>query len=124
MVIARGSKMGTLYMTANDKDIVAAANLVEDSKIWHYRLRHMSEKGLKIMATKGKLGDLKSIDIGLCKDYIMGKQKKVTFSKAGRSSKPGKLEIVHTDVWEPAPIRSLGDSLYYVTFINDSTRKV
>ena len=36
---------------------------------------------MKIMAAKGKLGDLKSIDIGLCEDCIMGKQKKVTFSK-------------------------------------------
>ena len=68
MVIARGSKMGILYMTANDKDIVAVANSVEDSKIWHCKLRHMSEKGIKIMAAKGKLGDLKSIDIGLCEN--------------------------------------------------------
>ena len=73
MVIARGSKMGTLYMTANDKDMVRVANSTEDSKIWHCRLRHMSEKGMKIMAAKGKLGDLKSIDIGLCEDCIMGK---------------------------------------------------
>ena len=54
----------------------------------------------------------------------MGKQKKVTFSKAGRSSKLEKLELIHTDVWGPAPIRSLGGTLYYVTFIDDSTRKV
>ena len=73
MVIVRGSKMGTLYMTANDKDIVAVANSAEDSKVWHCRLGHMSEKGMKIMTTKGKLGDLKSIDIGLCEDCIMEK---------------------------------------------------
>ena len=79
---------------------------------------------MKIMAAKGKLGDLKSIDIGLCEDCIMGKQKKVTFSKATRSSKLGKLELVHTDVWGPAPVKSLGGSLYYITFIDDSTRKV
>ena len=116
--------MGTLYMIANDKDIAAVANSTEDSKIWHCRLGHMSEKEMKIMTAKGKLGDLKSIDIGLCEDYIMGKQKKVTFSKVGRSSKPGKLELVHTNVWGPAPVQSLGGSLYYITFIYDSTRKV
>ena len=76
--------MATLYMITNDKDIVAVANSAEDSKIWHCRLGHMSEKGMKIMAAKGKLGDLKSIDIGLCEDCIMEKQKKVTFSKAGK----------------------------------------
>ena len=79
---------------------------------------------MRVLAVKGKLADLKSIDIGLCEDCIMEKQKKVTFSKAGRSSKLGKLELVHTDVWRLAPIRSLGGSLYYITFIDDSTRKV
>ena len=103
MVIARNSKMDILYITANDKDIVTVANSAKDSKVWHCRLGHMSEKGMKIMAVKGKLGDLKSIDIGLCEDCIMGK--------------PGKLELVHTDVWGPAPIRSLGGSLYYITFM-------
>ena len=52
---------------------MAVANLVEDSKVWHCRLGHTSEKGMKIMAAKGKLGDLKSIDIGPCEDCIMGK---------------------------------------------------
>ena len=31
---------------------------------------------------------------------------------------------MHTDVWGPAQVSSLGGSLYYVTFIDDATRKV
>ena len=34
-----------------------------------------------------------------------------------------KLELVHTDVWGPAHVSSLGGSHYYVTFIDDATRK-
>ena len=30
---------------------------------------------------------------------------------------------MHTDVWEPAQVSSLGGSNYYVTFIDDATRK-
>ena len=104
MVIARDNKMGTLYMTANIKDIVAVANSEVDLKIWHYRLRHMSEKGMRVLAVKGKLADLKSTDVGLCEDCMFAKQKKVTFSKVGRSSKIEKLELIHTNVWGLAPV--------------------
>ena len=34
-----------------------------------------------------------------------------------------KLELVHIDVWGPAQVSSLGFSHYYVTFIDDATRK-
>jgi hypothetical protein len=30
---------------------------------------------------------------------------------------------VHTDVWGPTQVSSLGVSCYYVTFIDDATRK-
>jgi hypothetical protein len=30
---------------------------------------------------------------------------------------------VHIDVWGPTPVSSLGGSHYYVTFIDDATRK-
>ena len=35
-----------------------------------------------------------------------------------------KLELVHTDVWGLAQVSSLCGSHYYVTFIDDATRKV
>ena len=47
----------------------------------------------------------------------------VSFSKDGREPKAAKLELVHTDVWGPSPVTSLGGSRYYVTFIDDSSRK-
>ena len=123
LVVARGRKRGSLYMVA-EEDMVAVAEAVNNSSLWHQRLGHMSEKGMKLMAAKGKLSNLKHVDVGVCEHCIFGKQKKVSFSKSGRTSKVEKLELVHTDVWGPAPVKSLGGSCYYVTFIDDSTRKV
>ncbi|KAE8698394.1 hypothetical protein F3Y22_tig00110597pilonHSYRG00102 [Hibiscus syriacus] len=63
-------------------------------------------------------------DVGLFEDCIFGKQEKVSFAKIGKTPKTEKLELVHTDVWGPSPVPSLAGSLYYVTFIDDFTRKV
>ena len=54
---------------------------------------------------------------------VYGKQKRIRFFKVGNEKKTTKLELVHSDVWGPASIASLGGSLYYVTFIDDATRK-
>ena len=58
-----------------------------------------------------------------CEHCVYGKQKRVRFLRVGKEKKSEKLELVHTDVWGPAQVSSLGGSRYYVTFIDDATRK-
>ncbi|GKF33191.1 retrovirus-related pol polyprotein from transposon TNT 1-94, partial [Tanacetum coccineum] len=43
--------------------------------LWHQRLGHMSEKGMKVLASKGKIPDLHKTSIGFCKPCVLGKQK-------------------------------------------------
>jgi len=123
LVVARGKKRGSLYMIA-DEDMVAVTEAVNNSTMWHQRLGHISEKGMKLMAAKGKLSSLKHVDVGVCEHCIFGKQKKVSFSKAKKTPKVEKLELVHTDVWGPAQVKSVENSRFYVTFIDGSTRKI
>jgi hypothetical protein len=123
-ILAHGYKTGTLYMTMNSRDTITVADNGADSKLWHIRLGHMSEKEMKVLLSKGKLPELKSVESDLCEGCILGKQKNVSFAKVDRAPKPKKLELVHTDLWGPAPVASLGGSRYYITFIDDSSRKV
>ena len=124
MMVARGQKEGTLYLTKNICNIIDNVGIQDDAVIWHSRLGHMSEKGMKVLHSKGLLPGMKHVDVGFCEDCILGKQRKVSFSTAGREAKKEKLELVHTDLWGPAPVTSLGGASYYMTFIDDSTRKV
>ena len=48
----------------------------------------------------------------------------MSFLKIGRTPKVKKLELVHTDLWGPSLVASLGGSRYNITFIDDSSRKV
>ena len=122
--MARGKKTSTLYMTSSLRDIIAVADASTDTSLWHYRLGHMSEKGMKMLLSKGKLLELKSIAFDMCESRILGKQKNVSFLKTDRTPKAEKLELVHTDLWGPSSVASLGGSRYYITFIDDSSRKV
>ena len=42
---------------------------------------------------------------------------------AGKQKKSEKLELLHTDVWGATQVQYFGGSCYYVTFIDDATRK-
>ncbi|BBG97487.1 transposable element gene [Prunus dulcis] len=60
----------------------------------------------------------------MCEDCIFGKQKRVSFQTSGRTPKKERLELVHSDVWGPTTISSIGGKHYFVTFIDDHSRKV
>ena len=52
-VLARGKEIGTLYMTSSPRDTITVANASIDTSLWHHRLGHMSEKGMKMLLSKG-----------------------------------------------------------------------
>ena len=76
------------------------------------------------VAVKRKTTRIEVHCFDMCESCILGKQKNVSFLKTGRTPKAEKLELVHTDLWGPSPVASLGGSRYYITFIDDSSRKV
>jgi hypothetical protein len=52
-ILAHGYKTSTLYMTTNIRDTVAVANASANSKLWHLKLSHMSEKGMNYFYPMG-----------------------------------------------------------------------
>ncbi|CAA0816671.1 cysteine-rich RLK (RECEPTOR-like protein kinase) 8 [Striga hermonthica] len=115
---------GTLYTASGSSSNILLAEAVSQSHLWHSRLGHMSEKGMKVLKSRGLLPELESVNVGLCEQCLLGKQKRVSFITTGRAPKTEKLELVHTDLWGPSPVTSLGGPMYYMTFIDDCTRKV
>lgn len=79
---------------------------------------------MKLLHSRKLLLSLQCVNIDLCESCVSRKKKRVSFLKNGKEKKNEKLELAHTNVWGLAQVSSLGDSLYYVTSIDDATRKV
>ncbi|KAE8708925.1 Serine/threonine-protein kinase HT1 [Hibiscus syriacus] len=95
----------------------------DTTKLWHMRLAHLSERGMTELHKRNLLHGVKSCKLDFCKYCVLGKHTKVRF-KTMRHTTQGILDYVHSDVWGSSTRSSLGGSRYYVTFIDDFSRKV
>nr|XP_019703355.1 uncharacterized protein LOC109505324 [Elaeis guineensis] len=115
MVVMRGRRLdNNLYrmegsVVTKEFDAATAAQDKQGAyRMWHYRLGHMGDKGLRELIRRGLISDLKDGATGeICEPCQMGKQRRVQFNiSTTHSAAP--LELVHTDVWGPAPV-SIGE---------------
>ena len=139
-MLARGVRIGTLYKleesTMSDRYNISIVgedssetkrnplSPIEKTMLWHQRMGHIREKGLRVMKSKGMIKGISnfSLDFEFCKDYVYGKQNRVKFSTIA-TRENGILQLIHSDVFGPVPVPSLGKSLYYVSFIDDFSRR-
>jgi hypothetical protein len=63
-----------------------------------------------------------NLEVHFCENCIYGKQNWVRFPFGGIREK-GIMELIHSDVFGPVHIPSLGGSFYYVSFIYNFSRK-
>ena len=88
LVIAKGEKVGTLYLyngISNSVNVLTSKGA--DAALWHHRLGHMSEKGMKILHSRNLFPGLKNVDLDFCENCIYGKQKSVRFLRVGKEKK-------------------------------------
>ena len=124
MVIAKGDRVGTLYLCPHNSDYSFSVSSIEIGVVlWNHGLGHMNEKGMQILPSRKPLPDLKQVSLEFCENCVYGKQKRVRFLRVGKQRKSEKLELVHTNVWGPTQVQSPGGSRDYFTFIGYATRK-
>lgn len=99
-VIAKGQKGESLYTFSGSCNGTMTLVAAEEgsSTLWHRRLGHLSESGMRQLHSKGLLKGIKDLVLEFCEDCVLGKQKRVSFNKDGREIKHEKLELVHSDV--------------------------
>ena len=91
--------------------------------LWHQILGHIGEKGLRLLHGKGMVEGMSnfSLDFDLCENFLYGKQNQVRFPSCAMRAE-GILQLVHSDVFGPVSVPSLGKYVYYVSFIDEFSR--
>lgn len=95
-----------------------------DIVTWHKRMAHLNiadVKRLEVCADGITIRN-KEID-AVCKSCCEGKQTRLPFPQSG-SRASTLLEIIHTDLCGPMETPSVAGARYFVTFIDDYSRKV
>ncbi|KAL4271878.1 hypothetical protein GQ457_13G029750 [Hibiscus cannabinus] len=128
LVLMKGIRKNNLYYYQGSTVIgaVAAASEgdnLDSTLLWHMRLGHAGEKSLQILAKQGLLKGAKACKLQFCEHCVLGKQKRVKFGTAIHDTK-GILDYVHSDVWGPSKTPSFGGKHYFVTFVDDFSRRV
>ncbi|GJU16480.1 putative RNA-directed DNA polymerase [Tanacetum coccineum] len=126
LIVARGKRESKLYMTHPkiSKSIVNAVDNDDMTELWHKRLGHMSEKGMSILSKKNVLSGVHDINLKKCSHCLAGKQTRLAFKSRSPFRMENILDLVHSDVCGPMKTKTLGGCSYFVTFIDDHSRKV
>ncbi|KAG6465891.1 hypothetical protein O3G_MSEX015473 [Manduca sexta] len=97
---------------------------VESQEIWHRRLGHLNSKSMSLLRQGMVTGINYNLNIfNPCAECIKGKLSKLPFPKKSYSRATQVLGLVHTDVCGPMPCVSFSGAKYFLTFIDDFTRK-
>jgi hypothetical protein len=135
MVLLKGFWFGTLYKMKGSTISDGCSSIVPDIGVeeeitptisgekvmlWHQRLGHIREKGLRTLHGKGMVEGMSnySLDFYFLEHCVYGNQNRVRFP-FGATRVEGILQLVHSDVFGSVSVPSLGKFVYYVSFIDE-----
>ena len=116
----------TLLSNDNTHSLISQT-AIDRALLWHKRLGHPNPQVLRLLRrfdkqfqfplTKACLDAHKA-----CEACNRAKAQHLSYSTntLPRATRP--MELIHSDIWGPFPIPSIGGSRYFVSFIDDFTR--
>ena len=128
----RGATIGTIPVSSNslykvDHAYVAATALERvDLPTLHRQLGHITPDSIRVLIRSGAVDGIQLIDDKsalICNSCEYAKATRKAIHKEQESPLANAFGAeVHTDLWGPSPIPSLGGRKYYVTFTDDHTQ--
>lgn len=88
-------------------------------KLWHSRLGHVNFSVIQLL---NKLGQLSVTSLlpkpCICSSCQLAKSKRLSFALNEKRAS-AVLDLIHCDLWGPAPVTSVDGFHYYALFVDD-----
>ncbi|PKU87215.1 Retrovirus-related Pol polyprotein from transposon TNT 1-94 [Dendrobium catenatum] len=109
-----------IQMVSDESSPKALVGTTQDANIWHQRLGHPHDRIMKTIANKTAHFSMNNFSV-FCSSCKASKSHKRVFEKSLNNTN-AILDLVHSDVWGPAPVTSNQGFRYYVLFVDDFSR--
>ena len=122
-----GPRVGRMFPVENlylppvaPMSVAVVVSSLPSLTLWHSRLGHAPSSRVQQLASKGMLGSVSkdNFDCTLCQ---LGKQPALPFNNS-ESISNSIFELIHSDVWGPSSVASIGGSRYFLVFVDDYSR--
>ncbi|GKD93654.1 retrovirus-related pol polyprotein from transposon TNT 1-94, partial [Tanacetum coccineum] len=77
----------------------------------------------QVLEKQGLFGKKSIGKLDFCENYVLGKSHRVSFG-VGRHTTQGVIDYVHSDLWGPSQVESLGDKRYFLSIVDDYSRRL
>lgn len=100
-------------------------DVTDKSLLWHMRFGHLNFGGLAELTKKNMVHGLPEMNYPkqFCEGCVLGKHTRKSFQKKAKYRAKEPLETVHTDICGPITPSSFSGRRYFMTFVDDYTRK-
>ncbi|KAI3412713.1 uncharacterized protein J3R85_017059 [Psidium guajava] len=124
-MIGKGSRRDGLYTMQHlhlpSSSLPVPVLATVDLARWHQRLGHIASSRLTVLHKQGALGPVSFDSLPPCSICPLAKQSAKPFP-ISNSRSSAIFDLIHSDVWGPAPLSSKSGFKYYVSFIDDYSR--
>nr|KYP35823.1 Retrovirus-related Pol polyprotein from transposon TNT 1-94 [Cajanus cajan] len=100
-------------------------DLVDEAMKWHLRFGHLHFRGLTELVKKEMVFGLPKIEFEkkFCEECVIGKHARTSFPRSSEYRAKEQLGLIHTDLCGPITPESFSGKKYFVSFIDDFSRK-
>jgi transposase InsO family protein len=109
-----------LFNSAN-KTACTAQSSSDKWQLWHSRLGHPSAKVLSSLSHSFNFNFLSKPVLEHCHHCLTGKMHQLPFPSSNKQVQ-SPFELVHSDLWGPAPVVSTNAFRYYLVFVDEFTK--